>query len=943
MKRNYFFLSIILSISHFSLLFCQNSTWYVSENGNGNGSSWATSAHDLQTVIDNAIPGDKIWIKQGTYKRAVGQFFSIKNGVSVYGGFPNTTNPTANDRNTKQYETILEGNGAKVLEAAGIFEPISPATIIDGLTIQNGYAPSGAGISISFCDATFRNLKIINNIAHIGLGAGMNIFNSNSTFIQVLVSNNTSLLTPGNDGDTAGIKITGGETKFYNCVVANNHAQGYIGGIWLNSNTNCHFYNSIIYGNTADLEYTTFTNDNFYALNNVNFYASNCILQHSRGSDFLYEAAQYQIYGIDLGKNLDADPLFNPDFSLQSGSPGINKGNSQAYISAVNSIGTDFFNNNRIIDAIDIGLTEYQAMQSEILYVKPNGTGDGSSWTNASGDLQSMMDKQFEGRSVWVAQGIYHAPNPYFKLRDKIKIYGGFPATGNPTFEDRNTELYPTVLTSVHGAVIGNFYPADKKISSETLLDGFILTKNDNSPQGMLGLFESHSDVSYSNIDFTGFNYGAIEIRRTSNNSFTDCSFTDNHAIDTEGVNYPVTALLVDGAHSSFLRCHFTGNRAFQGSALALIDNSLALVEDCFFTNNSNNSRSGFGKVAYVDNSTATFKNTIFDSNGFSEYGGSILLVTGSGNNPESPWLNHPLQVTIDRCTFKNNQNTALLFQGKPGDEISVSNSLFYKNQGSVGGAIRRHYGGNFYATNCTFTENHASNQWAGGIFMDDGAGAGGDLGISQIRNSIIYNNTSVYTDGPEFWTSRPVQFKNTILRTSGGSTNWDAGLFNDFNIPDMSIDLGGNLDLNPMFLDPANEDFGLSEESQAIDVGDNTLFNPAITPDLSAFAFDLDGNNRIQGNIVDLGAFEFQPLLHAATFEQNSGISIYPNPTESSANIFVKTAAVKEVKVYSILGEELIVTNTQTINLNSFPKGIYIVKVTLANQKSHTTKLIKQ
>jgi hypothetical protein len=53
-------------------------------------------------------------------------------------------------------------------------------------------------------------------------------------------------------------------------------------------------------------------------------------------------------------------------------------------------------------------------VNATVRYVKPiaTGTGDGSSWDNASGDIQSMIDASAEGDSVWVAAGEYK-PNSY--------------------------------------------------------------------------------------------------------------------------------------------------------------------------------------------------------------------------------------------------------------------------------------------------------------------------------------------------------------------------------------------------------------------------------------------------------------------------------------------------------------------------------------------------
>ncbi len=931
MKRNYVLLAFVLSMLNFQWLFSQN-IWYVSESGTGNGTSWALSSSDLQTVINNAASGDQVWIKQGTYQRASGLTFAVKDGVSVYGGFPNVANPAQNQRNPRLYETILKGNQARVLQAYGGIYPISPATIIDGLTIRDGYDTAGAGLHISTCDATFRNLKIINNTSSMGLGAGMSISNSNSTFIQVLVTGNTSLLTPGSDGDTAGIRIGGGgETKFYNCVVANNHANGYVGGIWL-ANTSCYFYNSIIYGNTANLHSEFDTGDNYRASNGVNFYASNCILQGCRGSDYFYEAPQYAIYGTDLGGNFDTNPMFNPDYSLQANSVGINKGNTRAYQLAVNNANTDFFNDSRIVDAIDIGLSEYQTPQSEILYVKQNGTGNGSSWANASGDLQLMMDKQFKGKSVWVAEGTYYAPELYFKLRDSIKIYGGFPAVGNPVFADRNAALHPTVLTSEHVAIIGNFHPASKKISPETLVDGFVITKNENSPGLMYGIFESNSEVSYSNVTFTGLNYGAVEIRRASANSFVDCAFKDNYSLDENSH----TIMLFDGAHASFRGCSFTGNYAFFGSAMRVMHNSNVLIEDCLFENNNRNVPTGIGKVIVIEHSSGTISNSVFDSNGYAQADGGIVLVFGTPDI-EMPSQTHPVTVKIDRCTFKNNLNTALDIQGKVADKVSVSNSLFYKNTSSVGAGLRKSLGGDLYITNCTFTENHAFLQWGGGLFFSEGNGT------NYIRNSIICNNTSVYPYAPELWAFQNVSFKNSLIRTSGGSANWQAGIFNNFDMAPQSIDLGGNLDANPLFADAATQDYRLLGQSPSVNAGSSVFYNSGATPDLSMLTSDLAGNDRIMGSAVDMGAFEFDPNLQAASFELADGMSIYPNPAQDVVFIRSADSTVKEVKIYSALGKELMAVRSAAIDLSGLSAGVYFVRAVLSNEKVCVGKIVKK
>lgn len=80
-----------------------------------------------------------------------------------------------------------------------------------------------------------------------------------------------------------------------------------------------------------------------------------------------------------------------------------------------------------------------------IRFVKQGGTGNGSSWTDASEDLQAVINLSVEGDQIWVAAGTYlptrrannltiaspnHRDNA-FVLKKNVNLYGGF--IGNET------------------------------------------------------------------------------------------------------------------------------------------------------------------------------------------------------------------------------------------------------------------------------------------------------------------------------------------------------------------------------------------------------------------------------------------------------------------------------------------------------------------------------
>ncbi|TZF82310.1 hypothetical protein FW774_16635 [Pedobacter sp. BS3] len=86
-------------------------------------------------------------------------------------------------------------------------------------------------------------------------------------------------------------------------------------------------------------------------------------------------------------------------------------------------------------------------MAQTIRYVKETGSGDGSSWNNASNDLQAMIDAVSadpNGGEVWVAQGTYYPSktnnrDDFFRIKaNNIKLYGGFEGTTETSISQRD-------------------------------------------------------------------------------------------------------------------------------------------------------------------------------------------------------------------------------------------------------------------------------------------------------------------------------------------------------------------------------------------------------------------------------------------------------------------------------------------------------------------------
>jgi len=113
-------------------------------------------------------------------------------------------------------------------------------------------------------------------------------------------------------------------------------------------------------------------------------------------------------------------------------------------------------------------------------------------------------------------------------------------------------------------------------------------------------------------------------------------------------------------------------------------------------------------------------------------------------------------------------------------------------------------------------------------------------LSNPRIDNTIIWDN-SVVSGAAIVNTSSAPSFRHCIVAESGGSQSWD---------PSVGVDAGGNLDVDPLFVDAPGDDYRLTAISPAVDAGDNDV------PGLPAI--DFTGKPRILNYVVDIGVHEF-------------------------------------------------------------------------------------
>ena len=455
-----------------------------------------------------------------------------------------------------------------------------------------------------------------------------------------------------------------------------------------------------------------------------------------------------------------------------------------------------------------------------IRYVKPTGTGNGSTWANASGDLQAMIDASSSDDEIWVAAGTYlptvNYPIPAtanvryntFKLKNGVHIYGGFDGTDNvQTIAGRNLTANKTILSGDIGTLnvaTDNAYHVVMAINltNLTILDG--LTISDG--YGNLNLAESADGVSFN------MRQGAALTVRNAKLKISNVNFVDNYAMSYGGaINMQTTSEV------ELNTCVFQNNRMTNtgvgGAAIYATGAGLTLnIDGCEFINNRNEGDNGSnngGAIYYegvTSGTTSTFSvtNSKFNNNYVSNRGGAFYLdknitvsalenleftanqtkLNASGTGSYYGGAVYILAgVTVQKMKnlkFKNNKaevwGGALLI-GASSTIATAENFFFEGNEATTaGGAIFFNTNATIFPIiNATFHSNSAKS--GGAIYFNTNANSANPF---LVENAVFYDNEA--TDGGALYLNNSyakvvgATFYKNSATANGGAIFYNAG-----------------------------------------------------------------------------------------------------------------------------------------------------------------------
>jgi len=446
--------------------------------------------------------------------------------------------------------------------------------------------------------------------------------------------------------------------------------------------------------------------------------------------------------------------------------------------------------------------------------------GDGRSWSTALSDLKDGLKIAACGAAltdiclswqVWAAEGSYYAYRgsgwDTFCMRSNVALYGGF-AGNEAELAERDLAGHVTILDGREGPdgedrvmTVVTGYLADDIVLDGLTLQGGFSTFEQTWGGGCVFLQDASAEI-YRCVfeDCQAVQGGAVSARDTTI-SITDSTFTGNVGAFGGGLHMMNCLALVDG-------CTFDSNASHlqeydsRGGALIAYTTSLQ-IQDSSFTGNTASYRGG---AFYVEESDVQVSGSTFSGN------------EGSVGGAAFNQLSH---LTLEGCTFEDNatdlnagallaQHGTVVFNDcsfvgntsadvgsvalAENQSVEIGGCLFAGNSSPLpGAALGTEKNEQISLSRCTFSGN-----------ISDGDGSTIEIQDEhlELTDSILWDECS-----PAISMQDGATAEVTYSDVRGG---W-AG--------------EGNIDADPLFVDPDGGDYCLQAESPCIgaasDAGD--------------------------------------------------------------------------------------------------------------------------
>ncbi len=488
-------------------------------------------------------------------------------------------------------------------------------------------------------------------------------------------------------------------------------------------------------------------------------------------------------------------------------------------------------------------------------------------------------------------------------------------------------------------------------------------------------LFLTSADTSHiSQTTIDGNHQGSVVTFESGEDTTTVlCGFTIINGLGFDADPFTGGGINVYKSSPSLMNLIVMNNHSeYMGGGMLLGGSNIELSDIIVKYNSSDAMGGGIGCICFANFINVNVHNN--DSGIYCTFSTiSMKNVTIENNSPYGGLTSYWSELNLENVTVKGN------YSQYAGGGIGSSNTDIFLSEVIVTNNTSADIGGGMYICGDdanlfnTIVENNTAYQ-GGGIFFR--------AGRYDIKYSVIANNTSTYTGGGIYsqydlgnienstivYNSRGgiygdliygLVIKNSIITNNtqdagihvygdcsiNYSNFWNNNILGIFDSTGINVttnangdscDIYYNIQMDPMFVDPANQDYHLQWCSPCIDAGDP---NSPLDPD---------------STITDMGAYYYHQDVAIDNPPQNNNciqVKNFPNPFSTSTKISFSLPHPDKVKIqiYNLKGQlvKTLLDEDKTVGEHSvelytveMSSGIYFMKL-LTEEKTIIRKLI--
>ena len=602
------------------------------------------------------------------------------------------------------------------------------------------------------------------------------------------------------------------------------------------------------------------------------------------------------------------------------------------------------------------GFNQYQAVvmniypkvilpdENGIIYVTTDGTGDGSSWENATDKLEYAITRSSDGIRVWVKQGVYYGDTleteGAFDITDGNLLYGGFNGDEAPNY-DLSQRDFVNHATILDGQGTRRVLNQSKSFNAATaaVWDGFTIRNGaiGSGAGAYLNNYVTLKNCSISDNVATMYG-GGLYINSTGGASrvtLSNCTITGNSSSMGGGV--------CDRIGATFTNCNIINNTATtKGGGLYLYINTEPVFKNCVFGNNTAKNAGAMyarGKFTayncdFVMNLATESIGGVFNEAHHNKYYNCILWGNMANGLPSQVDGVSDYEYCAVQGGIEGTENITLLADN---DGEGLGDFVRFNQPTEGAGADYHDADWSLQSGSICLNAGKPNTTGLGGTDI------GGNPRIQKGRIEIgayescaaltvtednacdgepyLFNGTEL-TEAGQYMAIFPIVDCDSVVRLTLSFMESPKVIIEGIN----NISMGESVTLTASGADSYLWSTGETTE--------NILVSPTINTVYSVVGSNVNG-------CTDTASISIT-VIQGCTEAQEARYTVWPNPTQGLLHI--EAESMDKVELCNLLGQVVLqAEKVETIDLSSLDKGVYFLMVSDKKGMKTVTKIIKE